>query len=210
MILMSSYIWELGAIPMKYLAIISVLLILTQHKCFAQETMNIDDVKQYLLDLPLQANKETIVKAAKANFKNNTIDSFVIQSNTKVYFEDTAISYDYFHNKPLLTTLKIFDIWSGNNSINSDTAFYITIDASYGFDNKGERRMMSEYNSLKSAFSDQFSIQRPYTMYAEGKIAEGLNFFTSDKEKIPPFNIGWSNGGCLRDYHVTISYRRKT
>lgn len=193
---------------MKSLIIILFIFILTLHKVYSQDYTKIEDVKTFLFNLPLNADKSSIVVAAKARFKNNNIDSFKIEANTKVYFQDTTISYNIF-GKPLFTTLRIFDLWNYDDPKSSDTNFYIIFEASYGTDKKAERKMFAEYHNLIDKFEDRFISQMPYAMYADGKIAEGLNFFFSDTATSPLFNIGWSNGGCFRDYRVAISFRRR-
>jgi hypothetical protein len=194
---------------MKSLIIISSILAFTINKGFSQDLITIDEVKSFILDLPITSDNASIIKVAKERFKNNRIDSFVIQSNTKIYFEDTSISYNYFNKTPVLTTLKIFDLWSFDNPQSKDTILYVTIDASFGTDKKAERNMFRQYRELKSKFEDRFVTQKPYSLYGEGKIAEGLNFLFSENENHPVFNIGWSNGGCFPDYHVSVSFLRK-
>ena len=194
---------------MKSLIIISFILALTLNKCFGQDLTSFEDIKTFILDLPINSDKASIVKAAKEKFKHNKIDSFVLQSNTKIYFEDTSITYNYFNKTPILTTLKIYDLWSFDNNQSNDTTLYIIIDASFGSDKKAERKMFRQYYSLKNKFEEKFVSQKPYSIYADGKIAEGVNFLFSENENEPIFNIGWSNGGCFPNYHVAVSFRRK-
>ncbi|HEU5054109.1 MAG TPA: hypothetical protein VFT78_13410 [Hanamia sp.] len=192
---------------MKSVIIISFIFIVTLQKVYSQDFTKVDGVNTFLFNLPLNADKSSIVDAAKAKFKNNNIDSFKIEANTKVYFEDTTINYDIF-GKALFTTLKIFDLWNYDDPKSSDTTFYVIVEASYGVDKKAERKMFAKYHYLKDKFEGRFVFQKPYAMYADGKIAEGFNFFFSDRATTPLFNIGWSNGGCFRDYRVAISFRR--
>ena len=194
---------------MKSLLIISFLFFSTASVVYCQDLTDINDIKNYFFDLPLNSDKDAIIAAAKNKFKNNRIDSFVIQSNTKLYFEDTTVTYNYFTKKPVVTTLKIYELWNYDNPQNGDTTLYIIIDASFGTDKKAEKKMYRQYNNLVSKFEGRFVSQKPYSYFAEGKIGEGLNFLFNENDNNPVYNIGWSNGGCFPDYHVAVSFRRK-
>jgi hypothetical protein len=194
---------------MKFILLILSIFILTLSKGYSQDFTKVDNVKTFLFNLPVNADKLSIIEAAKMQFKNNIIDTFKIEANTKVYFQDTTIIYNIFTKQPLITTLKIFDVWSFDNPKSNDTTFYVLIDASYGTDKKAERKMFAEYYNLKDKFEDMFILQKPYTMYADGKIGQVINFFFTDTVTSPLFNIGWSNGGCFRDYRVSVSFSRK-
>lgn len=192
---------------MKSLLTILSIFTFILSKGYSQNYTKVYDLKSSLYNLPLNADKLSIIEAAKKQFKNNKIETFMIVANTKIYFQDSTIRYDIF-NKPLVTILKIFDLWNFENTKSNDTTFYVVVDASYGTDKKAERKMFTEYYNLKYKFEDKFILQKPYIIYADGKVAEGLNFFFSDTATFPSFNIGWSNGGCFRDYHVSLSFRR--
>ena len=176
---------------------------------FCQDIKEINDIKPFMFDLPLNSSKNEIIKIAREKFKKLNIDSFIVEANTKIYLRDTTISYDFLANKPLLTTIKIFELWSFDNPKLKDTTFYISIDAFYGTNDKAQKIMLSEYENLKDLFDDRFMKQKPYGMFADGKIAEGLNYFLNKGDKSSPFSVGWSNGGCFRNYRINISYRKK-
>ena len=192
---------------MKFSLLILSLFILGTSNAYSQH-FNIEDLKKIFFDLPLGSNKTSIINAARKKLNYNILDSISIESNAKIYFLDTTAPYSYILNKPTSSMLKICELWSANNSKNSDTAFYVIISASYGTDDKAQKKMFSEYNSLKKLFDRNFTAQKPYTLYAEGQIAEGINFFLKKDDKIPSFNIGWNNGGCFRNYQISISYKQ--
>jgi hypothetical protein len=193
---------------MKTLVYLSVFIFAWMAKAFSQDMLDTNSIRSYFYDLPINSSRETIVKAATERFSNNRITTPIIEANTRIYFEDTTIRYLLFGNWPVKTSFKIFDIWNSNNSNLADTTLYIVMDAYFGVDNKAKKRMYACYNRLISDFSDRFSEQKPYKIVADQVIDEGLNFRFKGDAALPRFGVGWSNGGCFPDYHVSVSYSK--
>ncbi len=139
-------------------------------------------------------------------YKNNNIDSPILISNTRVYFEDSGFLYKLSSNKPLLTILKIYEFWKYDNTVIKDTSLNISLDLYYGSSKKAKNKMLKEYRNLKVDLEERFPINKPFAAYAESKIAEGENFYLDDREKNSRLYLGWSNGGCFTDYHLTMIF----
>ena len=123
---------------------------------YCQQFTSASDLRSYFLNLPLLENKDSLIKSAKKIVRNNSIDSFTIITNTRVYILDSAIEYNLFSIKPQFIVLTMLDFWSYDNPQEKDTTFIISIEGFYGTTSKAEDNMFSEFENVKDIFEGQF------------------------------------------------------
>ncbi|RFM27502.1 hypothetical protein [Deminuibacter soli] len=179
------------------LFILSIFLLPGLYKAQAQVITSLEEVQPYFYNLPLSASKEALLQEAKRQFPNNTIDSFKIIGNSKVYFEDTTVVYDYFHKRPIRATLRIFQYLPKANAFQNDTALHVQVSAFYGTGKKAKRHMYNTYSTLRDLLNGKFAQQSSACIFAARQVGSFTSFSMQDTMHAPRVVVCWDKDGSL-------------